>query len=126
MRWVRVSRATLARAVTVLRLARWLPLCASVRDTQGRFQSNVYALQDEPLPLAETLRADEHYVRFAEEARTHRHAHVRKLADEVCAHFIKAATGSNPETLSAIDLNDHLAARFERMMNLFGSEVSVR
>lgn len=123
MQWARVSRATVARAVTVLRLARWLPLCASVRDAQGRFRANVYALQDEPLPLAETLRLDEHYVRFADQARTHRHAHVRKIAEEISTAIREAAT-SDARDLGATDLSRHIAIRFQRMMTLFERDVS--
>jgi hypothetical protein len=119
MRWVRVSRATVARAVTVLRLARWLPLAASARNAEGRFLGNVYALQDEALPLAEMLRADDRYVHFAEQCRTHRHAHVRELADVVCNAVQEVAVRSNMDALRPVDLNQHLAARFERMIDLF-------
>ena len=41
---LKVSRATLARALAVLRLTRWLPLCAALRDPHGRFAGHVYAL----------------------------------------------------------------------------------
>jgi len=128
MQWVRVSRATVARAVTVLRLARWLPLCASVRDPRGRFVGNVYALQDEPLPLAEALRADEGYVKFAQQTRTHRNAHVRKTANEICQSLHQDAMALDTHVLEPTDITDHLAARFARMMDLYqrGSEARVQ
>ena len=118
MHWARVSRATVARAVTVLRLARWLPLCVSIRDTQGRFGGNIYALQDEPLPLAETLRTDEHYVRFAEKSRVHRHAHVRRIAGEI-GRAIHEVAASDTQNFNTTDLDCHVANRFQRMMTLF-------
>ena len=45
------SRATLARSLAILRLTRWITLCRRVRD-RGRNRGNIYALHDEPLPLA--------------------------------------------------------------------------
>ena len=56
---VKVSRATVARALAVLRLTGWLPLCAALRDAAGRFAGHVYALNDEPLPLADEEDVDE-------------------------------------------------------------------
>ena len=115
MRWLRVSRATIARAVTVLRLARWLPIHTGSRDSQGRFQGNVYVLQDEPLPLGETLSTDARYVQLAESSRAHRNAHVRKVADEVCATLNEVAMAPDARDYERTDLGAHLATRVERM-----------
>lgn len=52
------STSTISRAIAILRATRWLTLCARLREASGRFRGNVYALHDEPLPLADasTLR----------------------------------------------------------------------
>jgi hypothetical protein len=77
------SHSTLARSLAILRATRWLTLCARVRGAGGRFRGNVYALHDEPLPLADTVQLDPHYMGFLQEAKTHRHARVRAVATGV-------------------------------------------
>jgi hypothetical protein len=77
------SEATVARALAILRATRWLTLCRRVRDPRGRFRGNVYALHDEPLPLADTLHLDQAYMQFLEDALDHAHAQVRKVAAAV-------------------------------------------
>lgn len=79
------SPATVSRAIALLRATRWLSVCARVRDNGGRFRGNVYALHDEPLPLADAIHLDPDYLAFVEAARQHHHAHVRKVADVVLA-----------------------------------------
>src|SRR3546814_15584708 len=45
------SHETVARALTLLRLTRWLSLVRRRRDPRtGRIQGNLYVLHDEPLP----------------------------------------------------------------------------
>jgi len=118
MHWVRVSRATIARAVALLRLARWLLLCAAPRDAGGRFAGNAYALVDESLPLAEMLRLDDGYIRFAEQACHHRSVHVRQVAAEVLEEAKLLAESPSPASLSPVVLGNHLAERFERIKAL--------
>lgn len=77
------SEATVARSMAILRAARWLSLCHRVRDPQGRFRGNIYALHDEPLPLADALYLDQEYVQFLEQTQTHAHPQVRKVAAAV-------------------------------------------
>ena len=77
------SEATVARAMAILRATRWLTLCRRVRDAQGRFRGNVYALHDQPLPLADTLHLDQTYLDFLHQCREHAHAQVRKVAQAV-------------------------------------------
>ncbi|MCP5443243.1 MAG: helix-turn-helix domain-containing protein [Chromatiaceae bacterium] len=73
------STSTVSRAIAVLRATRWLSLCARVRDGGGRFKGNVYALHDEPLPLADTLHLDPEYMAFIKAGCQHHHARVRKV-----------------------------------------------
>lgn len=77
------SEATVARSMAILRAARWFSLCHRVRDAQGRFRGNIYALHDEPLPLADALYLDQAYIQFLEQAQTHAHPQVRKIAAAV-------------------------------------------
>jgi hypothetical protein len=77
------SRSTIARAIAILRVTRWLTQCARVRKTSGRFHGNVYALHDEPLPLADALHLDADYMSFLDNSRGHGHARVRTVAQGV-------------------------------------------
>jgi hypothetical protein len=117
MRAANVARATVARALAVLRLTRWLPLCAALRDSQGRFAGHVYALNDEPLPLPEMLAIDAAYVPFVEQARQHRSTHVRMLACKVFDAIQDQAAARGAGSLSPARLGDHLG---ERLTNLIG------
>ena len=78
------STSTVARAIAILRATRWLSLCARGRDAGGRFSGNVYALHDEPLPLADALHLDPSYMAFLQASRRHHHARVRRVAAAVC------------------------------------------
>ena len=77
------SRSTIARAIAILRATRWLTLCARVRKACGRYRGSVYALHDEPLPLADALHLDTDYMGFLGNALGHGHARVRAVAQGV-------------------------------------------
>ncbi len=77
------SRSTIARAIAILRATRWLTLCARVRTPAGKFRGNVYALHDEPLPLADALHLDCGYMAFLGDSQHHGHARVRAVAKGV-------------------------------------------
>lgn len=77
------STSTVSRAIAILRATRWLSLCARSRDTKGRFGGNVYALHDEPLPLADALHLDPGYMEFLKAAASHHHARVRRVVTAV-------------------------------------------
>lgn len=74
------SEATVSRALTILRVTRWLTHCGRVRDRQGRFRGNVYVLHDEPLPLVDTFYLDPVYMAAIHQASSHRHARVALIA----------------------------------------------
>jgi hypothetical protein len=118
MRAVRVSRATIARALAILRLTRWLPLCAALRDADGRFAGHVYALTDEPLPLADALGIDAGYVEFTEHAQRHRSAHIRTLARDVFAGIEAAAIAPAGADLAPVRIGEHLMHRLDQMLHL--------
>ncbi|WP_051302208.1 STY4528 family pathogenicity island replication protein [Sedimenticola selenatireducens] len=79
------SRSTIARAIAILRASRWLTLCGRMRKASGRFRGNVYALHDEPLPLADVIHLDGDYMAFLNKAVSHGHARVRTVAKGVLA-----------------------------------------
>ena len=77
------STSTISRAIAILRATRWLTLCARLREASGRFRGNVYALHDEPLPLADALHLDPDYMKFLQQSLRHHHARVRLVAKGV-------------------------------------------
>ena len=77
------STSTISRAIAILRATRWLTLCARLREASGRFRGNVYALHDEPLPLADALHLDPDYMKFLQQSLGHHHARVRRVAKGV-------------------------------------------
>lgn len=82
------SDATVSRALAILRATRWLTLCARARDQRGLFRGSIYALHDEPLPLADTLYLDLDYMQFLlHTAEAHSHARARQIAAAVLGHL---------------------------------------
>ena len=77
------SRSTVSHALLILRITRWISLCARVRDASGRYAGNVYALHDEPTTLGDAMHLDASYVAFLREMTGHRNARVRHLAQSV-------------------------------------------
>nr|MBP7538266.1 hypothetical protein [Ottowia sp.] len=66
------SHETVARALTLLRLTRWLSLVRRRRDPRtGRIQGNLYVLHDEPLSPFEAIQLDAHYLGLVSQALTH-------------------------------------------------------
>lgn len=78
------ARETVARALKVLRLTRWVTLCRRVRDDLGRNQGNIYALNDEPAPLPTACELDPGYMTFLESCL--KHADVRTRAVALLVH----------------------------------------
>ena len=79
------STSTVARAIAILRLTRWLTLCARARQKSGRFTGNIYVLHDEPLPLHDALHLDAAYMAFVQQSEQHHHGRVRAVAQSVLA-----------------------------------------
>lgn len=66
------SHETVARALTLLRLTRWLSLVRRRRDPKtGRIQGNLYVLHDEPLTPFEAMQLDPDYLGLVSQALTH-------------------------------------------------------
>jgi hypothetical protein len=68
----KASHETVARALTLLRLTRWLSLVRRRRDpATGRLQGNLYVLHDEPLTPFEAMQLDPDYLGLVSQALTH-------------------------------------------------------
>src|SRR3546814_15899314 len=66
------SHETVARALTLLRLTRWLSLVRRRRDPKtGRILGNLYVLTDEPLPPFEAMTLDADYLQPVRQALGH-------------------------------------------------------
>lgn len=66
------SHETVARALTLLRLTRWLSLVRRRRDPKtGRIKGNLYVLHDEPLTPYEAMQLDPEYLGLVSHALTH-------------------------------------------------------
>lgn len=66
------SDETVARALTLLRLTRWLTLARHLRCPQTkRIQGNLYVLHDEPLSPYEAIQIDPNYLSLVSQALTH-------------------------------------------------------
>lgn len=66
------SHETVARALTLLRLTRWLSLVRRRRDPKtGRILGNLYVLHDEPLAPFEAMQLDPDYLGLVSQALTH-------------------------------------------------------
>lgn len=75
------SRETVAKALTVLRLTRWLSLGRKVRnELSGQVQGNVYLLHDEPVTPAEALEFDREYMSLLMQSMEHQNKAIREIA----------------------------------------------
>ncbi|AZD86802.1 hypothetical protein C4K14_3980 [Pseudomonas chlororaphis subsp. aureofaciens] len=82
----RASDETVARALTLLRLTRWISLVRRRRDpVTGRIQGNLYVLHDEPLTLFEAIQLDQDYLDLVSNAL----AHSSKSVQRVGVHTLK-------------------------------------
>jgi hypothetical protein len=80
----KASHETVARAMSLLRLTRWLSLVRRRRDPKtGRIQGNLYVLHDEPLTPFEAIQLDPEYLGLVCQALTHTSKAVRLVGTQV-------------------------------------------
>jgi hypothetical protein len=78
------SHETVARAMMVLRLTRWLSLVRRRRDAKtGRILGNLYVLHDEPLTPYEAIQLDPGYLPLVSLALTHASKSVQRVGFQV-------------------------------------------
>ncbi|EPB9494578.1 TPA: hypothetical protein L4Q76_001702 [Pseudomonas aeruginosa] len=82
----RASHETVARALTLLRLTRWISLVRRRRDPRtGRIQGNLYVLHDEPLTPYEAIQLDADYLGLVSQSLDH----ASKSIQRVGVHTLK-------------------------------------
>lgn len=80
----RASHETVARALTMLRLTRWISLARRRRDPKtGRIVGNLYVLHDEPLTPYEAMQLDPDYLDLVSRALDHASRSVQRIGVNV-------------------------------------------
>ena len=76
------------KALTVLRLTRWLSLGRRLRnDLNGQVQGNVYILHDEPVSPAEALELDPDYMQLLSQSTDHGNRAIREVGQVTWREF---------------------------------------
>lgn len=76
----RASHETVSRALTMLRLTRWISLARRLRDRRtGRLRGNLYVLHDAPLTPYEAIQIDPEYLTLLCNALTHASKSVQRV-----------------------------------------------
>ena len=110
------SHETVARALTLLRLTRWLSLVRRRRDPRtGRILGNLYVLHDEPLTPFEAIQLDPDYLGLVSQALTH----AAKAVQLVGVNTLKEIT--EDPMLSGRTLPTRLQVLAQRMARHCGS-----
>ena len=104
------AKSTVARSIAILRITRWLSLCARVREPCGRFRHNIYALHDEPIPLPDALHFDPQYLQFVKESRNHGHSRVRNVSRGVFETLDEQIASRGPACDTPAVVEQRLAA----------------
>ncbi len=82
------SRETIAKALKVLRLTRWLSLGRRLRnDLNGQVQGNVYILHDEPVSPAEALELDPDYMQLLSQSTGDSNRAIREIGQVTWREF---------------------------------------
>lgn len=116
---LQASTETVARALTVLRLCRWLSLARRRRpEGNGRWQGNLYVLHQTPLTPNEALRLDGEYLELLSQSLTHASKAVQRVAYDALQ-----ALAEDP-LLTTQPLPEHLKRLAEWLENTTGITVS--
>ena len=111
------SSATISRALTILRLTRWLTLCSKYGDADKRSRVNIYTVHDNPLPLVDTIYLDYSYHLFLYESTQHYHARVKTVAESAVNGLDQDAESTcdnakpTPSRASGAEVNEKGATR---------------
>lgn len=110
----KASFETVARAITLLRLTRWISLARKRRLPNGQVQANLYILHDEPLTPHEAMQLDQDYFALVSKAMDHQSKAIQRVG-ELCFKEIR-----NDPTLGSKSLPTRLSvlsARFEQVIS---------
>lgn len=103
----KVSRKIVSQTLLLLRLTRWLTLCDTKRDKQGRILGNIYIIHDEPMSVTDVIHFDTHYFDLLSEATKHND----KIVKSVALHIM--------EELQSDDSNAHFVSHYTLMQKRF-------
>lgn len=103
----KVSRKIVSQTLLLLRLTRWLTLCDTKRDKQGRILGNIYIIHDEPMSITDVIHFDTHYFELLSEATKHND----KVVKSVALHIM--------DELQSDDSNTHFVSHFTLMQKRF-------
>ncbi|CAK7009343.1 STY4528 family pathogenicity island replication protein [Saezia sanguinis] len=99
------SYETVAKAITLLRLTRWMTLVRRRRLPNGQVQSNIYVLHDEPLCPHETIQLDRDYFALVSKAMDHSSKAIRRIGELCFSEIVNdptMGTKSLPTRLSVL------------------------
>ncbi|MCX8588538.1 MULTISPECIES: STY4528 family pathogenicity island replication protein [unclassified Gilliamella] len=99
----KASTETVARALSILRLTRWLSVIKR-RAKDGTKQSNLYVLHDSPLTPFEALSLDEDYLTLVCDSMNHASKAIQLVAAEVLDDVANDAYLSTKQLPSRLDL----------------------
>ncbi|MBW9271957.1 MAG: hypothetical protein K1566_20135 [Candidatus Thiodiazotropha sp. (ex. Lucinisca nassula)] len=77
------SDATVSRAISILRLTRWIIKVGDIRDDGGRIVRTAYDICDEPECLQTVIKRDTRYLGFVKRMHSHHHPAVVHMANLV-------------------------------------------
>ncbi|WP_018994361.1 STY4528 family pathogenicity island replication protein [Thioalkalivibrio sp. ALJ2] len=115
------SRPTIAAAIAMLRITRWISLCDRVRDPQGRYRGSVYAIHDEAVSVTEAMYLDPEYITYLESLTDHGHRRVRETAQQVLS-TIHQRLDADRDLTDPVDTG----ARFECRLATHNPDPAVR
>lgn len=116
----RASHETVARALTLLRLTRWISLVRRQRDRKsGRIVGNLYVLHDEPLTPFEAMQLDPEYLGLV----SHALDHASRSIQRVGVHVLKEM--ANDPSLAGKLLPSRLQILTKRLSDQGWDETSI-
>jgi hypothetical protein len=104
---LKIARNSAMWSTQMLRVTRWLSLCAriKIRDDKGQFSGykHIHALHDEPVTLADALYLDPGYIDFLRGLQSHSYSRLSQAACRVLA-AIQEDIEAGKDTLAATTL----------------------
>ena len=83
-----VSRKIVTQTLMLLRLTRWITLCETERDDNGRVVGNVYVINNEPLTVLDAEAVSDNYISFVQKCRKHKDNIVKTVADKIMEELV--------------------------------------
>jgi len=108
------SHETVARALTILRLTRWLSLVRKRRDPKtGRILGNIYVLHDEPLTPFEAMQLNSDYLQLVSQSLNHATKAVQAVGDHTLQEIAADPLLSSRTVPTRLDVLTQRLARQE-------------